>query len=730
MDKQVKLTLEVRPQGQAAGDEPPSMAAYFLSSAGRVERKIAAVSGGKITLALDAENDSAKIVAFGPDVEDLSSLRKSGLLQFRVRDQLAVWERDKMIEIPRQWWVDWYFPRVCVSGRVRKCYPILWESLSAFRLPEISIPLPHRPFPPYPWFCRPVCDGVVEIYERDCCCRPWLLIDLADLLRRLREIILVEGPIPPIPPDPGPLAELGQTELVSRTATRSVKRAEALGTVTMLPEDRARISADIRTLEKLSRAEAIDYIEARPYLWPFWCSCSTRWLHDVTIRPDGSFHYCYHKFPLTRFGCSSTYAYKVKQWQNNQWVYIYDGVARHQYFTSDQVADLTTLLGRACGQGNGYPNDKPFVTLQDIGGTRSYDLNSHYQGQTLAGTDLTQVSDDAVAAPPATGGLANPSNANGLGLLVNQPWGADLWFRLHFDEGMKALGARYYRVSVIRGQPNGNPAAGTPNILTTAISWQKYVHVGGHVEIQGVGLGPNPVGGETGLYTIPYDSDADWLDGQFHQVWDTTAKDALNQPLWDGWCLLAVEVFNGAGNLMTPAANGFDFLRLMSSSGAGSTAKVGFAKLQHLFWVDNRPVYADIEDLRMNGLASNAECQFMSGTAGSTFSAGYRAFHATQNSGSVPETFMWYHTLWYHRGLNGPNATIQTNGENEPPTLLGGGPATSVPQTFASMLGTSNPGAKCTFALNLAAYAKHTNGSRRLSEYDRYDQAAFALEIA
>ncbi len=61
-----------------------------------------------------------------------------------------------------------------------------------------------------------------------------------------------------------------------------------------------------------------------------------------------------------------------------------------------------------------------------------------------------------------------------------------------------------------------------------------------------------------------------------------------------------------------------------------------------------------------------------------------------------------------------------------PPTLAAGPPAESTPQTFASML---NSHTKCTFALNLRVRAKHTNGSRRIHEYDRYDQAAFALEI-
>src|SRR5678815_4696879 len=73
------------------------------------------------------------------------------------------------------------------------------------------------------------------------------------------------------------------------------------------------------------------------------------------------------------------------------------------------------------------------------------------------------------------------------------------------------------------------------------------------------------------------------------------------------------------GNRMTPNGTNFDFLRLLAEQGANSTSKVPFARLQHIFNVDNRPVYADIEDLRLNGVASSLECQFMSGTGSSTF---------------------------------------------------------------------------------------------------------------
>jgi hypothetical protein len=584
---------------------------------------------------------------------------------------------------------------------------------------------------------------VVEIYERDCCCRPWLTIDLAELLRRLREF--VDGPGHVGPGDPVEHADVARLnpgvirgfnpqpdppgETFNRVSLRAAKQRAAFDAPQMLPDDRAKMKLDISALESLPRVDAIKYIEARPYLWPWWCSCSSRKVGEAVLRPDGTFQFCYRKFPFFRLGCTTTYAYKVKQWQNNQWVVIYDGIARHHYYFADQFADLSTFLGLACGQNDpGYSSDRPFVLLQDVGSTRSYLLNSHYQGQ-AAGNDLTQIADDALAAPPDNGGLANPSNGSGSGLLVNQPWGADLWFRLYFDEGLKALGAVYYRISVVKAQANGHAVAGLPTILTNSIAWQKFVHVGGHVEIQGETLGPNPVGSEAGLYKIPFDSDAQWLDGQYHQVWDTTARDGANNPLFDGLHLVSIEIFDVHGHRMAPSANGFDFLRLMSASGPGSTAKVGFAKLQHLFWIDNRPVYADIEDLRLDGHPSGDECQFMSGGATSRFSACFRAFHATRNSALPPETFMWYYTIWYHRGLNGPNATIETSGVNAPASLLGGSPAASIPQTFSSMLGTSTHGAKCTFALNLWAYAKHTNGSRRLSEYDRSDQAAFALEI-
>lgn len=427
-------------------------------------------------------------------------------------------------------------------------------------------------------------------------------------------------------------------------------------------------------------------------------------------------------------GCRSAQVRKgFRQWQDGQWVYIYDGSQKHEYFDDGAFADLETPFGRVCGQEDpGVENDRPFVMLQNIGGTSSSQLHSHWLGKNSTGTDLTQTSDDGMALPPVNGGLAHPSSSNGKGVLVNRPWGENLALLLYFHPGLKALDAHYYRMSVVKADTNGQPLAGAvPVPLTNPLSWLKFVWISGQWEIAGESLGPDTkvVGGQTvnGLYKIPYSTDALWLGGQVHGVWATGTESHR--------FLLYVEVFDSTGNRLTPAANNFDFLRRLAVTGPDSTAKVPFAQLAHYFWIDNRPTVADIVDLRKDGIPNTEECQFMTGTKTTKFSVGFRAYHRTTNSATPPETFMHYYRLRWQRGLGNPYMTFETGGENQPSTLNLGLPAESGKLSFETMLGTPDVGAKCTFSVQLAAYAKHTNGSRRLHEYDRYDTAAFALEI-
>lgn len=706
------MLLELRVIGVPSPEEKPRVALYLLDASGQIQRKVASAKEAMLEVDPELAKQAPGLVALGPDVEEPEKLEPDTLLHFRLQERLREWERAKAIEIPEIWWNRWCIFRVCVSGRVRKClFPLFAGPLREVASEAIRVLSPTFPWPPR--ICFPLCNGVVEVYERVCCCRPPIIIDLPEIIAKLKAVVATPVFPPGRPPLPDPPPD--------RIARRAWKKLAAFQQADPLAMPDPRIHQDVRELETLSPPEALKYLQERDYLWPFWCFCRTRRLGETTLNPDGTFNFCYFRFPYIQpANCHTMYAFRVRQWQETQWVYVYDGLKAHQYFTASQFADLTTFLGRSCGQPPPPPGGpKPFVMLQDVGSTHSYSLVSHYMGKDGAGKDLTQTGQYSVASPVPNAGLVHPG--------YDAPWGETLHFRLYFHPGMKALGAFYYRVSIVKADANGNPELGaTPQAITNAVSWRKFVVQAGKFEVASESLGPNP----GGLYKIPYDADALWLGGQFHQSLDT-------RQYANGRFLIVVEVFDSNGTRLRPVGaidpgtdKDFVFERWLEDTGPDSLAVVPFAALTHIFWFDNRKCYGDIEDLKVDHQANTQECQFLSGPSGTLFSVGFRAFHAaTADPIPAPHTFMERYRIWYHRGLNGPNVTIETGTTNHPPTLLSGPNAESASLTFADMLGTDTRGAKCSFAANLYVWAKHTNGSRRLWEYDAEDQAAFALEI-
>lgn len=711
------MELPIKFVGIQAGEKPPRVALFLLAPGGRVVRKLTADRDAKFEV--DPSLAREAIAAIGPDVDDPSELEPNALLQFRPPERLPEWERVKAIAIPRDWWVRWLSAVVCVNGRVRRCRrPLFLKRLAGL------FPVPDLHFPPR--LCLPICNGVVEVYERTCCCRPPVPVDVPPILARLRELV---RPMLHWPPPP-PIEDTRQEPRIplDRIAARKVKEAEAFGQADLTAPPNQQLRVALETVEKLGPDEAAEYLEAHPFLWPLWCRCSSRKVGEAVLGPDGRFHFCYRKFALPNPFCRTFYYYKVRQWQDTGWVTIYDGDRAHQHFTAGEFADMLTYLGRACqGQQPVPAGPKPNVMLQDIGGIHSFNLVSHYMGKSAAGVDLTQIGQYSLATPTAEAGLVNPPD--------HAPLAKTLKLRLYCHPDLKTLGAVHYRVSIVAAAADGTPAGGaTPAPLTSPVSWRKFVSLGGHYTVDSEPLGPfsKTVGGDliSGLYRIPYDSDAFWLGGQYHQDLDTTLYP-------NGRYLLVVEVFDAAGNRLRPDAAadagtpaGFEFQRWLVDTGSDSTAEVPFGALTHMVWFDNRPCYADIEDLRKNHAANTQECQFLGGPASTGLSVGFRAFHsATGDAIPAPQTFMDYFELWWHRGLNGPTVLLQTGDTNQPATLLGGPSAESTTVTFGTLLGTSTVGAKCTFAINLNVYAKHTDGIRRISEYDRYDEAAFAIEI-
>lgn len=703
------MIVTLRFSGAQPGETVPTVALYLLDASGRVRQKLATSADGKLDIGRALELKTAT-VALGPDSADFHDLPAESLMQMRVADHLSAWERSQEIEILPPWWQGWNPFRICLGGRIRKC--LLLRLAEPLRFP----PPPHLPHPPP--LCYPICNGIVEVWGRTCCCRPPIIIDLPDIIARIRQEIAT-NPVQFPPHDPGdPPPDWAATQ----RAMDNVAKARALGVAHSLTAPNTELAKDLHTLSSLPPAEALSYFIATPRLLPFWCHCSTGKIGETVLNPDGSFSFCYNRLPVLQLGfCSTVYFYKVRQWQDTQWVTIYDGGALHQYFTAGEFADLETYQGRTCGQ-NTPPPGTDFVAVQTIGSTGSWDLHSHYLGES-GGVDLTQTGEFSVAAPPSEGGLVGSNNA---------PWATTLSFMLFFHPDMQAQGAVYYRLSVVAADSTGKPAGGaTPAPITNPVSWLYFQLVGANWEIEAQVLGPTIQNGVPGLFAIPYNTQL-WLSGQYHQSLDTTT-------LANGRYLLVLEIFDQNGTRLRPTgATGagtdtpFRFLRLLQAPGPNSTASVPFAALTHLFWFDNRPCYGKIEDLDVNGIADTSVCQFLTGAASTQFQVGYRALHMVMADPiKPPSSFMSSYSISWHEGLNGPSGVLVTGGDTDqpsPPSVVGANVKTP-PQPFSALLGSSAPGTRCTFTVNLDIYPKHTNGVSTIRAYEVHTEASFALEI-
>ncbi|GAB4581381.1 MAG: hypothetical protein Fur0022_41280 [Anaerolineales bacterium] len=708
-----------------AEDNRPEMALYILDRSRNLIHTADVDEENRFEIPEDVLK-RAHLIALGPEVEKFDELKEENLMMYRA-DQFQAMLADfpELIIAKPNWQLWWYITR-CVTGSVTHCHPYPWliselvQQAVAVELPKIqqvsrlqaratvslktlttrqqaqlSDLILAKPFPAiFPFYhCDPVCDGVVEVYRRVCCCKPWILADprLPKLIDLLEDLVLEYPPFPwpPIPgPDPAPFRTL------------PFFKGGALDEMTF------NAKKDLAALRLLPEAQAIEYIQARPYLSCWWNCGDPVKVAEGPILPNGKFNICWKDPFWFLFGnCHFEYAYVVKQNINGEIVTIYDGVSAHQWYHAGDDPNLVSYHPKAihCGQ-DPFPDEEgAFALLQDIGLTPSHRLKT---------PDATGW--DRVAAPGYNDGLADPvaNPLDAIGQYKNRNWGGTLYLRYHFSEDMKAIGAKYYRISVCEADNNGNPT-GPRTYLSDGLSWNKYVGY----NIQTQVLGPFSVGGENNLFTIPYQADEDWHSGQYHGYLNTTE-------FANGRHLLTLEVFDAAGNRLRPTGAGgpgtdaaFTFRRWFQP--VGPTANVPFAALTHMLWWDNRAAIGHIDDLRKEGVPSSEECQFLEGPGNATFSVGYRAYH--------PEPmFLLNHSLWWRRGLGGPTGYLV----NASPYNVGPAMGVSPTETFENMLDVPNHIRKCSFSLNLYVNVKTFNGIGTLNGYDAWDYAAFALEIS
>ena len=556
------------------------------------------------------------------------------------------------------------------------------------------------------WFaCRPVCDGIVEVYRRRCCCHPIIIYDprIPEIVNWLDDIVTRLPPVlPPRPqPDPAPDFFIETPFMKDGTVDQIAINAEA----------------DLEALQTLPPAEVAEYLQARPYLWCF-CTQQTK-VAQGFVQPEGTFNICWYE-PLTLIpiNCHYEYAFVVKQLIDDQTVTIYNGVAAGQWFELGDEINLVSYHPGAviCDPGGGNIGTAS-VILDAIGVTSSTDLQTPFQ-----------TSRASVTPPSGQDGLQDPATPLPVPLppalppvqYDNYGWGGSLAHRYQFGPGLEPI-ATYYRVSWRQANFLGNPT-GAEKSFNAPLTWEwRRLRTDGTIKREQVPLGP--VAGTNDLYLIPYESlftgsllpgeSGLWYFLQHHAHLDSTDEA-------EGRWLVTLELFDGGQNLIKPnAAPGgepgiaqpFSYQR-WDPADLSQSIEVPFGALTHLLWWDNRPTTAKIHNLSVGGSPTSDVCLFLSGPSNTELRVNYTAMH--------PENrFQLRHWMSWTRGISGGSGTfVPTNSGNPAPGL-------SPPQDYGTLLGAET---KCAFSLNLHVEAKITNGYGTMSAYNSSDAAAFALE--
>lgn len=697
---QIRLT-DAEPQQDLS-----QLALYTLDASGKVLSSTPLDKEGRFKLAADVRG--ARRVAIAPVAEKGEEPNLANAVEFHAADFARRVSEGVDISVQKDRWGILFPHQTCVSGSVSACwYPWLLSEAASVKFADFSLAdLAVEKFkpgleiigPPIFKRCSPVCNALVEVYRRFCCCRPWIYLDprIELLKRRLKEIVDLR-PVFPFPPGPDPDPPfIGRAQPLSRSFAQSAAASSEPGVDEELA---ANASADLRALQTLPAAEVLQYVNARPYLlWPI-CTCgpAVRVGQDF-VHPDGTFNVCWPDpiFVLLP-GCHMEYAFKVKQLINGVTVTIYNGVASGRWFDQTSGINLVSYDRRAI---TCHTDPSPvdyngaYVMLQDIGITGTYRLSSPSPDGAFS-----------VGAPGPHSGLLD-ADASDTAPGKNSNWGGTLRLRIHFSNvigaSMKALGARYYRVSVSAANAAGNPT-GSRTYYHTNLGWLYYnvdpiTHI---ITTEEDPLGPVTRGTQSNLYKIPYDNDRDWQDGQWHAFINTA-------DFPDGQYLITIEVFDNGGIRLVPNGvptidgtdqhKSFVFLKWNVRTGPGSTEVVPYAALTNYLWWDNRPPYSEIVSLVGIG-GTAADCQFLSGSGSATIAVEVKAYH--------PQAlFIADRTLKAYRGIHDTTG----NAFGLPPVNFAAPTAAFVSdtKTVDDLLGPTTT--KCSFALVLKTWAKTTDG--------------------
>jgi hypothetical protein len=705
------VVFKVALQGRKDDEETPQLSAIAIDASGEPIASAEVSSTGEVKLPSRAFEQATRVMigAKGSEPGD-DDAEFVPLHKFQVAKAI---EAKSAIDLPRSAWLKFLHFRRCISGRARHCdwfpYVIEIQNTRVQRLAvdgvvelgkrAFSVDAIVEPLLPFLRRCKPLCDGVVEVYRRTCCCPPIVVFDprIPEIIRDLEDLIRVFPPIPlPDPlPDPPP---------VFRDLPFFQEGAEDIRAVNA--------ETDLKALKALPPAEQPAYIQARPYLF---CSCSAPTLvASGFLQPDGEFNICWNEpLRLMWIHCHDEFAFRIKQLVEDDTITIYDGVAAGQWFESDEEIVLTSYHDDAivCDPPPDAPPGvgKTSVMLETIRSTPSEHLNS-------------PVPDgwDRVPTPVGNQGTAFPASVvPGAVQYKNVGWGLGLPLHYLFFDDLEPI-ATYYRISVVEADASGHPT-GPRKYFNNALSWRWHRRrTDLTIKKEVVDLGPVP--GSSNLYRIPYRSlyqallapgeIGEWAFGQYHG--------SVNTPDWgNGRHLVTLELFDAAQNQIKPTgapasdpgtSAPFNF-QTWDQTNLTATVPVDFAALTHLFWWDNRHTDAAILAVNKNGVPFNDQCLFLEGPRNTNVSMDYRAKHDDPR-------FLYWHDVRWKRGLFTAWQTWV------PATPASVDPGTTPNRTYDQLLGTED---KCAFTLEVRTRAKIFAGGSRIQTYDDRDTGAIAI---
>ena len=205
--------------------ERPKIAVYAVDRSGKTIEKSKVSSDGFFSLS-DKSLKSASRIIVGPDAENLNDVNKESLNVFSPLQYNTILRTTGIINTSKIDWFSWFNVKVCVSGSVSHCFPFpiaLNNLVKNYQIEQSKFISTKETalnktavdaqiaYPLYPIFhrCDKICDGLVEVYRRTCCCYPIIIYDprIPEIIKELENLVVQVPPIkwPPIPgPDPGP----------------------------------------------------------------------------------------------------------------------------------------------------------------------------------------------------------------------------------------------------------------------------------------------------------------------------------------------------------------------------------------------------------------------------------------------------------------------------------------------------------------------------------------------